>query len=60
MPTLAGKEAEFDVKVKEVAKPVRPEIDDEFAKGFGAESVDNLQEAGERADQARIRQAPRA
>lgn len=42
MPTLAGKSAEFDVKVKAVAKQNRPEIDEEFAKGFGAESVDNL------------------
>lgn len=42
MPTLAGKQAQFDVKVKDVAKQVRPEIDEEFAKGFGAESVDNL------------------
>ncbi|MDO9382985.1 MAG: trigger factor [Hyphomicrobiaceae bacterium] len=42
MPALAGKEAQFDVKVNAVAKQVRPEIDEEFAKGFGAESVDNL------------------
>ncbi len=42
MPTLAGKAAQFDVKVGAVAKAVRPEIDEEFAKGFGAESVEQL------------------
>lgn len=42
MPTLAGKAAEFDVTVNGVAKPNRPEMDDEFAKAFGAESMDNL------------------
>jgi trigger factor len=41
---LAGKEATFTVKVKEVATPVRPEIDDAFAKTFGAESVEKLKE----------------
>jgi trigger factor len=44
MPTLAGKPAQFDVTVKDVAKPVRPEIDEDFAKGFGAEGVDNLKD----------------
>lgn len=41
---LAGKEATFAVKVKEVASPVRPEIDDELAKTFGAESLAKLTE----------------
>lgn len=41
---LAGKEASFDVKVKEVAYPVPPEINDEFAKQFGAQGLDNLKE----------------
>ena len=36
---LAGKDAEFTVKVKEVAKPVRPEVNDEFAKTLGAQSL---------------------
>ncbi|MCL4765153.1 MAG: trigger factor [Hyphomicrobiaceae bacterium] len=40
--TLAGKEASFDVKVKEVAVPKRPAVDDEFAKTLGAESLANL------------------
>ena len=39
---LAGKEAEFEVKVKEVAKPVKPAIDDDFAKGFGATDLADL------------------
>ena len=41
---VAGKDAEFTVKVKEVAKPVRPEVNDEFAKTLGAQSLDNLKE----------------
>ena len=36
--TLAGKDAVFKVKVKEVAKPIKPELNDEFAKTLGAES----------------------
>src|SRR5262249_16171511 len=36
---LAGKDAKFEVKVKEVAKPVKPELDDELAKSLGAESL---------------------
>jgi trigger factor len=39
---LAGKAAEFTVTVKEVARPVKPEINEEFAKGFGAETLDDL------------------
>jgi trigger factor len=41
---LAGKEAEFDVKIKEVAAPSQPALDDEFAKTFGAESFVKLKE----------------
>ncbi|MCB1504727.1 MAG: trigger factor [Hyphomicrobiaceae bacterium] len=41
---LAGKQADFDVKVKEVAAPKVPEINDEFAKTLGAENVDKLKE----------------
>jgi trigger factor len=41
---LAGKEAEFTVKVKEVAKPLRPEVNDEFAKTLGAQSLPQLRE----------------
>jgi trigger factor len=42
---LAGKTANFDVTVKEIAAPVEASIDDEFAKGFGMESLDKLKEA---------------
>lgn len=41
---LAGKEAEFDVVVKEVAAPGELTLDDEFAKGLGLESFEKLQE----------------
>src|SRR5262249_55403780 len=41
---LAGKEAVFTVKVKDVAKPIKPELDDEFAKTLGAESLAKLRE----------------
>ena len=36
---LAGKEAVFDVTVKEVRGAKTPEIDDDFAKKFGAEDL---------------------
>ena len=41
---LAGKEATFEVKVKEVAKPVRPAIDDALAQGLGARDLAHLKE----------------
>src|SRR5262245_1797714 len=41
---LAGKAAEFTVAVKEVAKPVRPESNDEFAKTLGAQSIQQLKD----------------
>ena len=41
---LAGKEATFDVTVKEVAKPGELKIDDETAKALGLESLDRLRE----------------
>jgi trigger factor len=42
---LAGKDAEFDVTVKEVEAPGALKIDDELAKGFGMESLDKLKDA---------------
>ena len=42
---LAGKEAIFEVKVKEVAEPKAPELNDEFATSMGLENVDKLKEA---------------
>jgi trigger factor len=40
--TLAGQQADFDVTVKAVAAPEAFAIDDEFAKKFGAESLEQL------------------
>ena len=42
MKNLAGKAAEFDVSVTAVAKPKKPEIDEDFAKGLGAEDLNTL------------------
>ena len=41
---LAGKEAEFDVTVKQVKVEGETKIDDEFAKGLGLEGLDKLKE----------------
>ena len=45
---LAGKQARFEVKVKEVAAPLTPPLDNDFAKGLGLESVDQLRETVKR------------
>ncbi|MGH1352976.1 MAG: trigger factor [Methyloligellaceae bacterium] len=42
---LAGKAAVFEVKVKSVSSPVKPEINEEFATSMGMESLDKLKEA---------------
>jgi trigger factor len=42
---LAGKEATFDVKVKEVSAPDSVAVDDELAKKLGLESLDKLRDA---------------
>jgi len=39
---LAGKMAEFKVKIKEVYSRVLPEVNEEFAKGFGLKSAEEL------------------
>lgn len=41
---LAGKDAIFEVEVKAVAAPRLPELDDEFAKTLGLDSLDKLKE----------------
>ncbi|MEM8823831.1 MAG: trigger factor [Pseudomonadota bacterium] len=41
---LAGKAAVFDCTIKEVKKPAKAKIDDDMAKGFGAESLDALKD----------------
>lgn len=42
--TMKGKPARFEIKVTEVAKPVKPAVDDEFAKGLGADDLPKLRE----------------
>lgn len=42
---LAGKDAQFDVTVKEVASPKLPELNDEFASSLGIESIEKLKDA---------------
>jgi trigger factor len=42
--SLAAKTARFEVKVKEVAAPETPAVDEDFAKGLGVDSVDKLRE----------------
>ncbi len=42
---LPGKEADFEIKVKDVAKPVEAAADDAFAKSLGLESFAKLEEA---------------
>jgi trigger factor len=39
---LAGKEAEFEVKVKEVKAPVEASVDDELAKRLGVDDLEAL------------------
>lgn len=39
---LAGKAAVFEVKVHEVRAPKKPELDEDFAKGLGLESLEQL------------------
>ncbi len=46
---LAGKKGAFEVEVVEVKERVLPEMNDEFAKSYGAENVERLRE-GVRAD----------
>ena len=41
---LAGKQAEFEITAKALAVPQTPAIDEEFAKGLGLESVEDLQQ----------------
>ncbi|HEX4025326.1 MAG TPA: trigger factor [Steroidobacteraceae bacterium] len=39
---VAGKQAEFDLAVTAVEQPTPPALDDEFAKGFGADGLEGL------------------
>jgi trigger factor len=57
---LAGKEAEFTVNVKEVAKPVKPAVDDDLAKGLGLETLAALRERVRAQIQSEFNQVSRA
>ena len=48
-PQLAGKKGIYEVEVAEVKEKVMPVLDDELAKGYGAESLEKLK-AGVRRD----------
>jgi trigger factor len=62
---LAGKVAQFDVKVTEVAAPKKPDLDDEFAKTLGATDLaalrgmvtSQLQGEHERVTRARLKRS---
>ncbi|MBZ6378657.1 trigger factor [Pacificimonas flava] len=41
---LRGREAEFDVTVTEIRKPVTPKVDDDLAKNLGLEGLDQLKD----------------
>jgi len=43
-PALAGKQGVYEVEVVEVREKALPELNDEFAKGYGAESLEKLRE----------------
>ena len=43
-PQLAGKKGVFETELAEVKTRVFPELNDEFAKGYGAESMEKLRE----------------
>jgi trigger factor len=43
-PELSGKEAVYEVEIVQVKEKVLPELNDEFAKQWGAESMDKLRE----------------
>ena len=42
---LAGKDAVFDVEIKEIHKAVKPKLDDDFAKTLGFDDVKALEDA---------------
>ena len=44
---LTGKEGQYEVEVVEIKEQALPELDDTFAKSFGAESIDKLREGVE-------------
>jgi trigger factor len=59
-PELAGKEAVFEVTVKEVLAPQPLELDDAFAKRHGMETVDALRKAVQERIEQEYRRVGRA
>jgi trigger factor len=43
-PELVGKDGKYEVELVQVKERILPDVDDEFAKSFGAESLEKLQE----------------
>ncbi len=43
-PQLQGKQGTYEVEVVEVKEKLLPELNDDFAKGFGAENLEKLRE----------------
>jgi trigger factor len=43
-PQLSGKEGTYEVEIIQVKEKVLPEVNDEFAKQWGADSIDKLRE----------------
>lgn len=41
---LASRDARFKVKIQKVSKPNKPELNDDFAKGFGVETIAELRD----------------
>jgi len=42
--SLAGRDAVFETKIHSISSPVKPEVDDDFARRVGARDVDDLRE----------------
>jgi trigger factor len=58
-PNLAGKPATFDVTIKEVAEPGEMQLDDDFAKRLGLESIEKLRETVKKQIESEYGQATR-
>ena len=57
---LAGRAAVFDVTVHEVRAPKKPDVDEEFAKGLGIESLEELKKLVKEQLQQELDNASRA
>ena len=56
---LAGKDAVFDVEIKDLHKPAKPKVDDQFAKSLGFDDLKALKKAIEDQMQQEYDQASR-